>query len=508
MKTLLLACSVLVVSASSIALESIKLKDTINKGFGVVDILKPHARSTFKSDLTGEMLEAYKQQNAGNLVFAIDVNEAANGTEKASTQGVAVESAVLEFDMGGEVFTCNVFTTNTAAMLMKKGASQRSEYYTLIGATGSSHITPSTDGDIFGSDFGGTMTMPIDADACTGSSFDLTNVQTASLTLQFLETDDKLGDPEAFYDYSNGPEDIAILTANDVSFLNFAQIGVDEAPLVIAKSQVVEPVDSWLYYPTSDSYFVVSYEDQYPNLGDYDFNDLLIGYRVGFGFRNNEQSGALEVVSIITSGYMIARGASYDHDWYLHIPIEETVSGSLTVNLFKEDSIEQVSGYPVTSQVNNELDLKVLANSRDLMHMNDQAFVNTLADVEAIKGKKFSFTFNLDTPFPASSLGQPPYDPYLHVLTTGQEIHLPGKSTRIASSANFGEVSNFKDENNYPFALIFPDDFYPPLEGIDIGEAYSDFLNYTQSPEQSNETWYLSPDMQKTKNIGKAFWKW
>lgn len=508
MKTSILVSALIIVSASSTALESIKLKDTINKGFGVIDILKPHSKSTFKSDLTGEMLEAYKQQNEDNLVFAIDVNEAANGTEKASTQGVAVESAVLEFDMGAEVVTCNVFTTNTAAMLMKKGASQRSEYYTLIGATGSSHITPSTDGDIFGSDFGGTMTMPINADACTGTSFDLTNVQSASLTLQFLETDDKLGDPEAFYDYSNGPEDIAILTRNDVTFLNTAQIGVDEAPLVIAKSQVTKTVDSWQYFPTSDSFFVVSYEDQYPNLGDYDFNDLLVGYRVGFGFKNNEQTGELEVVSIITTGYMIARGASYDHDWYLHIPINESVSGNLTLNMFKEDSEEQVNGYPVTNQIENALDVKVLANSKSLMHISNQAFVNTLADVEKIKGKKFSFTFNLDTPFPASALGQPPFDPYLHVLNTGQEIHLPGKTTRIVSSANYGDTSNFKDENNYPYALIFPDDFYPPLEGVDIGDAYSDYLNYTQSPDQTNETWYMAPNANKTKNIGKAFWKW
>lgn len=508
MKTSMLACALVIVSTSSYAVESIMFKDKINKGVGEIDLFAPHSSSYFKDRLTGAMLEEYKQQNSNALVFAVDVNEAANGTEKASTQGVTIESAVLLFDMGSEVVTCNVFTTNTGAMLAKAGSTTRQEYYTLIGATGSSHITPSTDSDIFGSDFGGTMRMPIDESSCTGSSFDLSNAQSATLSIRFLEVNESLGDPEAFYDFSNGPEDLAILSANDVSYLEYTQPGVDEAPLVIAQSQVVEPVDSWLFYPTSDSFFVVSYEDQYPNLGDYDFNDLLVGYRVGFGFKNNEQSGELEVVSIITTGYMIARGANYDHDWYLHIPINESVSGSLTMNLFKEDSVEQVNGFPVTTEVNGALDVKVLANSKSLMHLSNQAFVNTLADVEKIKGKKFSFTFNLDTPFPASALGQPPYDPYLHVHNTGQEIHLPGKTTRIASSANFGDTSNFKDENNYPYALIFPDDFYPPLEGVDIGDAYSDYLNYTQSPNQTNETWYMAPDTNKTKNIGKAFWKW
>ena len=46
---------------------------------------------------------------------------------------------------------------------------------------------------------------------------------------------------------------------------------------MIAQNQINNPVDAWVYYPSSDSYYVVTYGDNYLQRGDYDFNELVIG---------------------------------------------------------------------------------------------------------------------------------------------------------------------------------------------------------------------------------------
>ena len=46
-------------------------------------------------DVSASQLEQLRLDNDGQLVFGVDINEAANGTEKASTQAVTVKYVVL-----------------------------------------------------------------------------------------------------------------------------------------------------------------------------------------------------------------------------------------------------------------------------------------------------------------------------------------------------------------------------------------------------------------------------
>lgn len=504
---LALGCWLTSLSAEA-ALESTMLRDNIAQGVGMINLYTRHTSSKSTAPITGQTLEAFRQQHNNQLAFVIDVNEAANNTEKASSQGVAVESATLIFNVSGAEIRCSLYTTNTASMLVKKGQTTRKQYPTLLGATGSNLITPSTSSDLYGSDFSAILRMRVDNEACTQPLPNLSAASSAFLSLTFLDTNVKMGDPEDFYDFSNGPEDIALISIQDVAPVEALQAGVTEAPLVIATSQVTNPVTAWQYYPSDSGYYVVSYEDRYPNRGDYDFNDLVIGYRVGLGIVFNQTSKQYEVTSMVATGYMIARGAEYSHDWYLRIPVNTAVQGSVTKNLFVENSSQQVSGFPVTQPLQGAINLQLLSDTKKLMNVSGSAFVNTVANQSLVQGKKFSFAINLDTPVRLSEFAAPPYDPYLYVRNTNYEIHLPGFAPQIASSANYGGGSTFKDAAGYPFALIFPDDWYPPLEGKDLGLAYTQFLNYTTSPNTSNETWYQSPTLSEVKQIGKAFWNW
>lgn len=495
------------VQAVAAELQSVILRDNIAQGYGMIDLFHPHQNSKTMS-VNGSTLQAFRQQHNNVLAFVVDVNEAASGSEKASTQGVAVADAQLIFDFGGTIYRCGKFTTNTASMLAVAGQTERHEYPTLIGATGSSLVTPSTSSDLYGTDFSAMLRLKLDAEACGTLLPDLSTVTSAFLEVKLVNTNGKLGDPEAFYDYSNGPEDIALITLQDVAPVEQLQAGVEEAPLVIAKSQVSTPVDAWQYYPSSSSYYVASYEDQYPQRGDYDFNDLVVGYRVGFGLVYNANLKQDQVVSVVITGYMIARGADYTHDWYLRIPTTAALQGSVIKNLFIENSTDQLAGYPQTESLAGTINLQLLKDTKQLMSQAGSIFVNTLPNQTLVQGKKFSVTINLDTPVLLSEFAAPPYDPYLHVKQTNQEIHRPGFATQIVTSANYGTDSTFKDARGYPYSLVFPDNWYPPLEGTDLGNAYSAFISYTQTPTSSNETWYLSPTLTEVKTITRSFWGW
>ncbi|BBN81672.1 hypothetical protein PA25_16570 [Pseudoalteromonas sp. A25] len=483
---------VVVISMNTQAFESVKLKDTIRQGYGDIDLFVAHIAD---KNPTAEALEWFRQDNSGSLVFAIDVNEAASGSEKAQSQGVTIKYAYLTIRTPNGTNVYSTFSTPTSTVVAPKSDTQRAQYYTVIGDSGSSRITGSKDSDIYGSSFDGTLSIVVPDS--------LSDAVSAILTVEFLQTNIELGDPEAFYDYGAGYEDVALLSSQDKEYLEQLAAGLDEAPLVIANNSEVTSPDSWVYYPSNSSYFVVSYEDSYPNKGDYDFNDLIVGYQVGFGMLNNE------VVSINATGYMIARGASYTHDWYLHIPFASSVSGSATISMFKPGSQTPIFGYPQSKTFSDSVDLLIFEDSKSLMSVPGYEFVNTLPDVPIIKGNKFSVVVNLDSPVPANEMPSAPYDPYLYTEVTGHEVHLPGNVARLAFSANSGSIdTQFKDTQGYPYALVFPDDWLPPIEYVDLGQAYSKFLSYSRGDGTSDASWYLSPNTESTKDIGKSIWMW
>ncbi|MCW8328542.1 LruC domain-containing protein [Photobacterium sp. SDRW27] len=471
---------------------SVQLKDTIKQGVGSIDLFSAKQK---KNDLSAADLEAMRLENSGALVFAVDVNEAANGTEKASSQGVAIEAAVLTIVIGGTTSTFSSYSTPTESMLAKIGTTERSRYYTLIGQTGSSLITPSSSSDLNGTSYDALITIPV--------NIALDSATSAMLDITLLETNTSLGDPEAFYDFTAGFEDVALVSVEDSTYLAALVPGQDEAPLVITQGQVQNGTDSWVYYPSSVEYYIAAYEDNYPVKSDYDFNDLVVAYRVGYGME-----GGL-VSSLIVYGYIIARGSGYTHDWYLHIGLPDDASGTGTLNLFKPDSVEQVSGYPKSFSQSGSFDQRFLKGTKSLMQIPGLEFANTEASESLIKGHKFSAAFDFDSPLDLTDIAQPPYDPYLHVTNTGYEIHLPEHASRLGVSVNSSEgVGGFKNEQGYPFVVIIPEDWEPPLERVDLGEAYSTFLGYVSSSGEQDTSWYLAPATNKIKGIGKAFWKW
>lgn len=478
-------------SADAAGVSSTRLKDVVEKGYGEINLLTAGVQSR---NLTMAQLEAFRRDNGGKLAFAVDVNEAASGPEKSASQGVAIEYARVEVTTAAGIVKFEEFSTQTQSSVARVGQGTRSLWYTLIGDAGSRQITGNSTSDVNGSSFDATIRIPV--------SIDLSTATAARLVIKFLDTNERLGDPESFYDYSNGFEDVAIVTATDATYLDQLAPGREEAPLVLPAPGPTNGT-SRLYYPSSDQFYIAAYEDQFPSRGDYDFNDLVVAYRVYY-----ELDSSGNAVSIGGEGYLVARGGGFDSDWHLRLALPATAAGTGSLTVFAPDQLQPLTGFPRNVNFSGAADLEVFTSTATLWRDGVNAFVNTLRDQALIRGHRFTFQLNLNSPLPQGQLPSAPFDPYLYVYNSGYEIHLPGKSPVLGGSRNTRDgLTVFSDAAGYPFALVLPNDWQVPVEYTDVGLAYPDLIGFVRG-DATKQDWYLRPAVGRTKATVPSVWKW
>jgi LruC domain-containing protein len=482
--TLSMVLSVLSYSHLSAAQElaSIRLTDVIkSQGTGNIDLFK---------DISASQLEQLRAANDGQLVFGVDINEAASGTEKASTQAVTVKYVVLTIgfeDGSQQVYDATSgWFTETYTLVAEAPGTTRSTYYTLLGESGSSRITSNNSiQDTFDSTLKIAVTDTLFSDGGN-------NASSATLRIGLLQTNEALGDPEAFYDFSGGFEDLALLDAVDASFIDDYNAGHEEAPMLVLTNPPVEidlmAVDTWNYFPTANTFYLVGYEDLYPAKGDYDFNDLTVAYRVKYGLNVDG-----DVVAIQGLAYLITRGSAYSHDWHLGIDLPANTSGTLScTTYFPPDYISR--GFTTTlsqdcsstpqADVSGNLDLIVFEDTLNIYR--DPAgslFVNTASipgnwNLRYFDGPKSEFRLDLASPTPMASIMSAPFDPFVHVLDTNRLIRLL-------------EVDpSYQDENGYPFGMLLTATWKPAIAAYNVGIPYQNFDPFVQSKGVTNANWY------------------
>ena len=495
--TLCLTFFLFTLPVNSYAIESLKLTDVIkSQGSGNIDLFK---------DISAPQLEQYRFEHEGVIVLGVDINEAASGTEKASTQGVSIKNVVLtiDFDDGSQIIydsMNNCCETETQTLLAEAPDTSRRQYFTLLGETGSARISSINQiQDIFDS----TLSIIV-PDTLYDPGY--RTAVNAVIEIQLLDTNVNLGDPEAFYDYSAGFEDIAILSRVDSDFINDYGAGRDEAPMVFLTNP--EPivdlmaVTNWNHFPTADTYYLVGYEDLYPFKGDYDFNDLTVAYQVSYGLNVENQ-----IVSIRGKVYLITRGSAYSHNWHLNIELPIELTGNLVCTVYPNHKNQEVSRNCSTSEqayTGRDLDLMMFEDTLDIfpdpagsLFVNSQALYTTPWNLKFFPGPKSEFRIDFDSPVMQSEVQPAPFDPYIFVLNTTQEIHLL-------------EVDpTYQDSSGYPFAMMIPDNWQPPLEYIDTAIAFPQFSEFVSSKGIAALNWYNSSIAEYIVDIpDSSVWAW
>lgn len=478
-------------------LQSVRLSDVIkSQGTGNIDLLK---------DVTPEALENYRVDNGGFLIFGVDINEDASGTEKASSQGVAIKSVRFTgtYDDGSQLIldsTQDCCFSETQALLAEAPDEIRQPFFTLLGESGSSRISSSNS---IQDSFDSTLKVKIPEVLHDPVSRSLA---AAALQVVLLQTNDSLGDPEAFYDFSAGFEDLALLNATDSVFVDSYGAGRDEAPTVILTNPppVVDPlaVSNWNYFPSSTSFYLVGYEDLYPVKGDYDFNDLTVAYRVAYGLNAEGQ-----VLKISGTAYLLTRGSRYSHDWHLAIDLPNGTPGTLACIIFTDVNNPQIN-QPCTGAANDHsggtFDLTVFTDTRNLFpdpagseFVNTQRLYSEPWNLRYFYGPRAEFELQLDAPVPSELVQAAPYDPYLHVLDTNRVVRLM-------------EVDpSYQDSNGFPFGMLLTAAWKPPLEFTDTATAYPSFNDFVNSKGAASQQWYTTPLPDFIVDIPEpTVWSW
>lgn len=224
--------------------------------------------------------------------------------------------------------------------------------------------------------------------------------------------------------------------------------------------------------------FTVAYEDNFPSLGDGDYNDFVADYSIS--------ARTMGEYLFILSGVATARAkvAGYDHEFGMmfRIPgavgnLSTTLNGSVVLNNIEVGSEIRIPLFPSTGE----------------------------ATSGGTSTATFTIVFDIKSGVPLSALPSAPFDPYLYIKNTGYDVHLIDRPPLPGSKITWDE--NFRDAAGFPRGLLVPSSFSPPKEVTSILDAYPKFQAWVDAEggddADGNPTsdWYFFPNPDLVMDI-------
>jgi LruC domain-containing protein len=229
------------------------------------------------------------------------------------------------------------------------------------------------------------------------------------------------------------------------------------------------------FSPSAGNNGTLVFEDLWPSKGDYDFNDLVVGYNF------NLIADGKNRISTIEATFDIKQiGATFKNGFAFVIPISSSAIKSI-------EGQQMNVGYTKLNSNGTESGVK-------------ETVVFIAENVTEFKGKTIKIVIDLEKPIAKSDLGNVPFNPFIVVDgRRDREVHLPdmaptSKGTTLLgqkddySSVEFGRY--YKTERNLPWALNFYTEFKTPNEKISIDKKYPKFITWANSGGTVNPDWY------------------
>lgn len=260
------------------------------------------------------------------------------------------------------------------------------------------------------------------------------------------------------------------------------------------------------YYPSSETYGNLIFEDLWPQKGDYDFNDMVINYRY-----LQIQNGENKVVEIQAEFIVKAVGAGYKNGFGFEIPISNSLISSVTGYNINYGLVTLNSNGTEANQSNAVI--IVFDNVYNIFPTISHGYINTKTDMDYVNPETININIILTQPVAASQLGIPSYNPFIFINEDrGREVHLPNYApTNLMDNTYFGtedDDSNpgsnryYKTVNNLPWAMDLIENFDYPLETKEITNGHLNFGLWVQSSGANYNNWYKDlPDYRNSANL-------
>jgi len=247
------------------------------------------------------------------------------------------------------------------------------------------------------------------------------------------------------------------------------------------------------FYPSENTLGSLSFEDLWPNQGDYDFNDLVVDYQF-----TEIMNASNEVVDVEVELIVKASGASYENGFGFQMDLDpemiREVTGSLIAGsmcTFLDNGLEAGQEKAVVIAFDNVY---------GLVSRPSGYYFNTQPEAPYVAPDTLRLSISLATPLDPAQVGTPPYNPFIIInQDRSREVHLGGHApTTLAADTDFfdsGEDHSsvngyYRTANSLPWALDIVETLAYPVEKSTINTAHLYFESWAVSSGSSWSDWY------------------
>lgn len=257
-----------------------------------------------------------------------------------------------------------------------------------------------------------------------------------------------------------------------------------------------------VYHP-KNGWGTIMFEDQFPILGDYDFNDFVVNYKVQFEVgepRNKEYTSKTIMIGL----RLKAIGGKYPYIPYLRL------------KEIKKDNVKSIEMYDYKSE--NEITVKRIENKKNHLIIDCSSLIENLNK----RGNEY-YNTEKDALVPTEELPEiiiiieldkredvddiledDEFDLYLKHENTDMEIHMNGIEPvnykypyNNANLLPVYESDGDEEDDNYYYSkdkliwgLRVPGNAAHAIERANFLEAYKNFAKWAQSGGKNNQNWY------------------
>jgi LruC domain-containing protein len=239
----------------------------------------------------------------------------------------------------------------------------------------------------------------------------------------------------------------------------------------------------------------IAFEDLWPGIGDYDFNDLVINYNINHTLNANNDITEIQAVWGIR-----AVGGSYQNGFGFQLDnVPATNVSSISGQNLSEGYIN-TNGNGTETGI-NEACVIVFDNVFNVMPSSGGSFINTVPGATEVPVQTMTNIITFNQPQDPNDVGFPPYNAFIIANgERGREIHLANeKPTSLANTSLFGNSADrtnpnqnvyYKTNNGLPWGLNVTEGFVYPSEKSKINQGYEFFNEWCISAGGTYQDWH------------------
>lgn len=255
---------------------------------------------------------------------------------------------------------------------------------------------------------------------------------------------------------------------------------------------ITEPTE-----PTNPSFPIISdggemtylFEDNWPSLGDYDMNDLVINVEPSYS-----QNSANQVETLTLKVVLRAVGASKRLAAGIQL---DGVNSSLISNVSRSDDWLTGSVFSSDFESGSNAVIPLFDDAHATLGESSAVLLNTIKGGASKSSASTTITITFNTPVSTDKINVSKLNIFaVNGGTKGKrsEIHMYGYAPTANSNSS---GTTFRSADKLVWVLGIPNGFSYPLEYVNIKDAYPEFESWASSGGSSSADWYKSPSAGK-----------